>query len=63
MRYFSLKASQAVENIAEAVTHAKFVGSSDTGSDEVVLLKILQVVILRIVNEISNIFHKILILR
>lgn len=32
-----------MENIAEAVTHAKFVGSTDTASDEVVLLKILQV--------------------
>uniref|UniRef100_A0A915C108 SEC7 domain-containing protein n=2 Tax=Parascaris univalens TaxID=6257 RepID=A0A915C108_PARUN len=39
----SIKASNAVENIADAVTHAKFVGSSDSSSDEVVLLKILQV--------------------
>uniref|UniRef100_A0A0M3K5K3 Mitochondrial inner membrane protease subunit n=1 Tax=Anisakis simplex TaxID=6269 RepID=A0A0M3K5K3_ANISI len=39
----SIKASNAVENIADAVTHAKFIGSSDSSSDEVVLLKILQV--------------------
>lgn len=42
-KIFSLKASNAVENIASAVTHAKFIGSADIGSDEVVLLKILQV--------------------
>uniref|UniRef100_A0A8R1Y720 SEC7 domain-containing protein n=1 Tax=Onchocerca volvulus TaxID=6282 RepID=A0A8R1Y720_ONCVO len=39
----SIKASNAVENIANAVTHAKFIGSADSGRDEVVLLKILQV--------------------
>ncbi|VDO34070.1 unnamed protein product [Brugia timori] len=39
----SIKASNAVENIADAVTHAKFIGSADSGRDEVVLLKILQV--------------------
>lgn len=32
----------AVENIADAVTHARFVGT-DPGSDEVVLIKILHV--------------------
>lgn len=31
-----------MENVAEAVTHARFL-ATDTGSDEVVLLKILQV--------------------
>lgn len=40
----SIKASNAVENIAGAVTHAKFIGSTDSGRDEVVLLKILQVI-------------------
>ncbi|CAG9537440.1 unnamed protein product [Cercopithifilaria johnstoni] len=39
----SIKTSNAVENIADAVTHAKFIGSADSGRDEVVLLKILQV--------------------
>uniref|UniRef100_A0A914VU46 SEC7 domain-containing protein n=2 Tax=Plectus sambesii TaxID=2011161 RepID=A0A914VU46_9BILA len=39
----SMKAANAVESIADAVTHAKFVGGTDTGNDEVVLLKILQV--------------------
>ncbi|MFH4973909.1 hypothetical protein AB6A40_000618 [Gnathostoma spinigerum] len=37
----SIKASNAVEKIADAVTHAKFVGSADPGHDEVVLLRIL----------------------
>ena len=32
----------AIENIADAVTHARFVGT-DPGSDEVVLMKILHV--------------------
>ena len=36
------KASIAIENIADAVTHARFVGT-DPGSDEVVLMKILHV--------------------
>ncbi|KAL4239944.1 G-box binding factor [Mactra antiquata] len=35
-------ASPAIENIADAVTHARFVGT-DPGSDEVVLMKILHV--------------------
>ena len=35
-------AAVAVESIADAVTHARFVGT-DTGNDEVVLMKILQV--------------------
>jgi len=36
------KAAIAIENIADAVTHARFVGT-DPGSDEVVLMKILHV--------------------
>lgn len=43
-KFSSIKASNAVENIADAVTHAKFIGGADSGNDEVVLLKILQVV-------------------
>ncbi|XP_038060765.1 Golgi-specific brefeldin A-resistance guanine nucleotide exchange factor 1-like [Patiria miniata] len=35
-------ATSGIENIADAVTHARFVGT-DPGSDEVVLMKILQV--------------------
>ena len=35
-------AAPAIENIADAVTHARFVGT-DPGSDEVVLMKILHV--------------------
>ncbi|XP_061819811.1 Golgi-specific brefeldin A-resistance guanine nucleotide exchange factor 1 isoform X3 [Nerophis lumbriciformis] len=35
-------AAEAIENMADAVTHARFVGT-DPGSDEVVLMKILQV--------------------
>ena len=35
-------AASAIENIADAVTHARFVGT-DPGSDEVVLMKILHV--------------------
>ena len=35
-------AAAAIENIADAVTHARFVGT-DPGSDEVVLMKILHV--------------------
>lgn len=38
----AITAASAVEQIADAVTHARFVGT-DPGSDEVVLLKILQV--------------------
>lgn len=34
--------ASAIENIADAVTHARFVGT-DPGSDEVVLMKILHV--------------------
>ena len=33
-------AAMVVESLADAVTHARFVGT-DTGSDEVVLMKIL----------------------
>ena len=36
-------ATSGIENIADAVTHARFVGT-DPGSDEVVLMKILQVI-------------------
>ncbi|CAI5445758.1 unnamed protein product [Caenorhabditis angaria] len=39
----SLKASNAVESIAYAVVHTKFIGGKSTGSDECVLFKILQV--------------------
>lgn len=35
-------AAEAIENMADAVTHARFVGT-DPSSDEVVLMKILQV--------------------
>lgn len=35
-------AAEAIENMADAVTHARFVGT-DPASDEVVLMKILQV--------------------
>ena len=35
-------AAAAIENIADAVTHARFVGT-DPSSDEVVLMKILHV--------------------
>lgn len=35
-------AAEATENMADAVTHARFVGT-DPASDEVVLMKILQV--------------------
>lgn len=40
------KVATGIENIADAVTHARFIGT-DTGSDEVVLMKILQVTGLR----------------
>ncbi|KAJ8022774.1 Golgi-specific brefeldin A-resistance guanine nucleotide exchange factor 1 [Holothuria leucospilota] len=36
------RVATGIENIADAVTHARFIGT-DTGSDEVVLMKILQV--------------------
>ena len=36
------EAASAIENIADAVTHARFVGT-EPGSDEVVLMKILHV--------------------
>ena len=38
----SESASSGIENLADAVTHARFVGT-DPSSDEVVLMKILQV--------------------
>jgi len=43
------KAAIAIENIADAVTHARFVGT-DPGSDEVVLMKILHVCILTYIS-------------
>jgi hypothetical protein len=39
----SIKATTAVENVASAVTNAKFIGGADSATDEVVLLHILQV--------------------
>jgi hypothetical protein len=43
-----------VENIADAVTHARFVGT-DQASDGVVLMKILQVVVVAInINNYCN---------
>lgn len=39
----SIKAANAVESIAYAVVHTKFIGGKSTGSDECVLFKILQV--------------------
>lgn len=39
-------AAEAIENMADAVTHARFVGT-DPASDEVVLMKILQVQLLQ----------------
>ena len=44
--------SIGIENLADAVTHARFVGT-DSSSDEVVLMKILQVLNLRMV---ANLF-------
>lgn len=38
--------ASAVRSIAEAVSKAKFVGTSDTASDECVLFQILQVIII-----------------
>ena len=38
----SESASSGIDNLADAVTHARFVGT-DPSSDEVVLMKILQV--------------------
>ena len=38
-------AASGIENLADAVTHARFVGT-DPSSDEVVLMKILQVFLL-----------------
>ena len=43
--------SSGVENLADAVTHARFVGT-DPSSDEVVLMKILQVLICRTVFDL-----------
>lgn len=37
-------AAEGIENMADAVTHARFVGT-DPASDEVVLMKILQVMV------------------
>ena len=48
------KAAIAIENIADAVTHARFVGT-DPGSDEVVLMKILHVRIFFFADSHSNI--------
>lgn len=42
MSPFCSEASTAIENIADAVTHARFVGT-DPSADEVVLMKILHV--------------------
>jgi len=42
----------AVENLADAVTHARFVGS-DPGSDEVVLMKILEVLKILILSKVG----------
>ncbi|UMM22956.1 hypothetical protein L5515_003908 [Caenorhabditis briggsae] len=39
----SIKAANAVESIAYAVVHTKFIGGKSSGSDECVLFKILQV--------------------
>ncbi|KAM3724305.1 Golgi-specific brefeldin A-resistance guanine nucleotide exchange factor [Dirofilaria immitis] len=50
----SIKASNAIENIADAVTHAKFIGSTDSGRDEVVLLKILQVLRILLLTPIGR---------
>ncbi|EDV25608.1 uncharacterized protein TRIADDRAFT_24514 [Trichoplax adhaerens] len=46
-------AASAVENIADAVTHARFVGT-DPGSDEVVLMKILQVLRTLLSSSVGN---------
>lgn len=45
-------AAEAIENMADAVTHARFVGT-DPASDEVVLMKILQVCWLQISRKYS----------
>lgn len=45
-------AAPAIENIADAVTHARFVGT-DPGSDEVVLMKILHVSMTTTVGPVS----------
>jgi len=44
--------SSAVENLADAVTHARFVGS-DPGSDEVVLMKIFDVLKILILSKVG----------
>jgi hypothetical protein len=47
-------ATEAIENMADAVTHARFVGT-DPASDEVVLMKILQVNVHQtIINQTSS---------
>lgn len=45
-------AGAAVEGLADAVTHARFVGS-DPGSDEVVLMKILEVLRILILSQVG----------
>ena len=39
----NIRVANAVQSIADSVTKAKFVGTSDTGTDECVLFQILQV--------------------
>lgn len=46
-------AARGIENIADAVTHAKFIGT-DLASDEVVLMKILQVLRTLLLSPISS---------
>ena len=43
MYIFSIKAANAVESVAYAVVHTKFIGGKSSGSDECVLYKILLV--------------------
>jgi len=51
-------AATATENIADAVTHARFVGT-DPASDEVVLMKILHVSSASIVEVLCQVYHSI----
>ena len=51
----SESASSGIDNLADAVTHARFVGT-DPSSDEVVLMKILQVSHMGILNDKAEIF-------
>ena len=53
----SMKAANAVESIAYAVVHTKFIGGKSTGSDEGVLFKILQVTINFFLIK-KHLFHK-----